>query len=114
MKLLADESVDHPIVENLRQHGHEVISVAEMEPGITDAEVLNHANKHKALLLTGDRDFGELVFRHNEIHHGIILIRLAGMAPNIKAGVVSDVIEDRSNELINSFSVISPSIVRIR
>ncbi len=35
MNLLIDESVDRQIVARLRQEGHEVSYVAEMEPGIT-------------------------------------------------------------------------------
>ena len=45
MNLLADESVDHQIVERLRRDGHEVLYVAEMEPGIPDNVVLERANE---------------------------------------------------------------------
>jgi len=114
MNLLADESADQQIVEKLRQQGHDVLSIAEMEPGISDTKVLNRANQHKALLLTSDRDFGELVFRQNRIHQGVILIRLSGMSPQIKSIVVSGVLKDRGHELLTAFSVISPGMVRIR
>ena len=62
MNFLADESVDHPIVLRLREDGHDVLSVAEMEPSIPDETVLSRANQRGDLLLTGDKDFGELVF----------------------------------------------------
>ena len=57
MNLLADESMDKPIVEQLRQDGHDVLYVAEMEPGISDEVVLQRANEHQALLITEDKDF---------------------------------------------------------
>ncbi len=44
MNFLADESVDHPIVERLRDDGHDVLAVAEMAPSIPDETVLAHAN----------------------------------------------------------------------
>jgi Domain of unknown function (DUF5615) len=62
MILLADESVDRPIVERLRQDGHDVTYVAELSPSISDEQVLQEANTRNALLLTEDKDFGELVY----------------------------------------------------
>lgn len=56
MNLLADESVDRQIVERLRQDGHEVLYVAEMEPGIPDDIVLERANEISALLVTADKE----------------------------------------------------------
>lgn len=67
MKILADEGVDRPIVELLRQSGHQVWYVAELEPGISDNVVLDLANRERAILLTADRDFGELVFRQGRL-----------------------------------------------
>lgn len=63
MRFVADESVDKPIVNRLREDNHEVISVAELEPSISDDEVLKISTDEKAVLITGDTDFGELVFR---------------------------------------------------
>ena len=53
-----------------------------MQPGITDAEVLNLANNESAILLTSDKDFGELIFRLHRIAAGVVLIRLFGLASN--------------------------------
>jgi len=63
VNLLADEGVDRQIVARLRRDGHNVRYVAEMSPGIPDEAVLDAANRGEALLLTADKDFGELVFR---------------------------------------------------
>jgi predicted nuclease of predicted toxin-antitoxin system len=68
LNFLADESVDGQIVERLRRDGHNVLYVAEMEPGITDDQVLEKANENQALLMTIDKDFGELVFRLGRLH----------------------------------------------
>ncbi len=73
MKFLSDESVDRQIVDRLRQDGHSVSYVIEMEPGISDDTVLNLANKEAALLLTADKDFGEMVFRQGRSNQGVIL-----------------------------------------
>ena len=70
MNLVADESVDSPIVERLRQDGHAVFYIAELDPGIDDGAVLDEANRSGALLITSDKDFGELVFSSGSDHYG--------------------------------------------
>ncbi len=72
MNFVADESVDQPIVTQLRQAGHTVLAIVEMEPSISDETVLEIANQQGMVLLTGDKDFGELVFRDRRyIHLGL-------------------------------------------
>ncbi len=114
MKFLADENVDKPIVERLRDEGHTVLYVLEMEPSISDDEVTWRANQEFALLLTADKDFGELVFRQRHIIYGAVLIRLAGLSPQRKAEVVAIAIQEHADELAQNFTVITPGAVRIR
>jgi predicted nuclease of predicted toxin-antitoxin system len=78
VNLVADEGVDRPVVEHLRQDGHDVVYVAELSPGVADEEVLQQANARSAVLLTADKDFGELVFRQGLVHSGVVLLRLRG------------------------------------
>ena len=94
MKFVADESVDRHIVDQLRQDGHSVLSVAEMDPGISDDAVLDLANGMATALLTADKDFGELVFRQGRISPGVILVRLAGQPPERKATLVAAAIAE--------------------
>jgi hypothetical protein len=54
MNLLADENIDGPIVARLRADGHDVVYVAELDPGILDEPVLDDANARSAILLTAD------------------------------------------------------------
>jgi len=70
MNLLADESVERQVIERLRRDGHEVLYIAEMEPGVTDDVVLERANETAALLITADKDFGEMVFREERLSSG--------------------------------------------
>jgi predicted nuclease of predicted toxin-antitoxin system len=114
MNFLADESVDRQIVDRLRQDGHLVRYVAEMGPGISDDTVLDLANQEAALLLTADKDFGELVFRQRRPMPGIVLIRLAGLSPMHKAEIVASTINQHIAELPCAFAVIAPGVFRIR
>lgn len=114
MNFLADEGVDRQIVEQLRIEGYSILYVAEMQPGITDDVVLDLANQHNALLLTADKDFGELVFRLRRITCGVILLRLAGLSPERKVEIVVQIINQHLEELIGAFTVIAPGSLRIR
>jgi predicted nuclease of predicted toxin-antitoxin system len=114
VNLVADEGVDGPVVQRLRNDGHDVIYVAELSPGVTDDDVLRHANDRDALLVTADKDFGELVFRQRLVHSGVLLLRLAGLTNATKAGIVAEIFRERGAELRGTFSVISPGQIRIR
>lgn len=114
MNFLADENIKQAIVNRLRQDGHLVWCVADMEPGVSDDVVLDLANREGALLLTGDKDFGELVFRLGRVASGVILIGLPGLPNSSKAAIISEAIAKHSQELTGAFAVIAPTTVRIR
>jgi len=114
MKFLADESVDKQIVDSLREEGHSVLSVTEMQPGISDDKVIQQANQESAILITADKDFGELVFRHGRIVCGVVLIRLAGLSSQQKTKMVEITVKEHGAEIGQNFTVISPGAVRIR
>ncbi|MCC6445971.1 MAG: DUF5615 family PIN-like protein [Armatimonadetes bacterium] len=114
MKFLADENIDRPIVDRLRSDGHSVLYIVEMEPSVSDEQVIQEANRESAMLITSDKDFGELVFRLGHVLAGVILIRLAGLTPQRKADIVSAVIKEHHMELAGNFAVITSGIVRIR
>jgi predicted nuclease of predicted toxin-antitoxin system len=115
MNILADESIDRQIVERLRQDGYEVLYIAEMEPSITDEVVLERANERSALLITADKDFGELVFREGRLSTGgVVLIRLIGLSSTRKDEIVADAFRRHGADFPNCFSVISPGKIRIR
>jgi len=114
LNFLADESVDRPIVERLRQDGHTVGYVSDLDPGISNGEVFGIATRANSILLTADKDFGELVFHQSLVAHGVFLIRMAGLSSLRKAEVVASAIKDHSSELLEAFTVITPGAVRIR
>ena len=114
MKFVADENVDLPLIARLRKDGHDVYAVIEMSAGISDDEVLTQANQRGVVLLTGDKDFGELVYRDRRYTCGIVLIRLSGLTVAEKIEIVVDVIDKHASELANAFTVISHRNLRIR
>ncbi|MBX7106124.1 MAG: DUF5615 family PIN-like protein [Gemmataceae bacterium] len=114
MKLLADESVDCPIVLRLRADGHDVAFVAEDSPGISDRVVLSRALTDGVVLVTADKDFGELVYRDRLPHAGVLLVRLAGLDESAKCDLVSRVVAECGDDLQGAFSVATPDSLRLR
>jgi predicted nuclease of predicted toxin-antitoxin system len=114
MHWVADEGVERQIVERLRAAGQDVLYVAELDPGISDTEVLRRANEQGAVLITADKDFGELVFRQGQVMEGVVLLRLAGLSPDVKADLAAPALIRHAVELTNAFSVFSPGGLRIR
>lgn len=90
---MADESVDKEIVDRLRADGHNVLYIAEENAGIDDRTVLDRSLQTGAVLLTADKDFGDLIFRQRLSRAGVLLVRLAGVGPDIKAGLVASTFE---------------------
>jgi predicted nuclease of predicted toxin-antitoxin system len=114
VKFLCDECVDQPIVDALRVAGHEVSYVAEMSPGISDDEVLAIAAADSAVLVTVDKDFGDLVFRQGRAHHGVVLVRLHGIDPAEKARIALAALAEHVDDLAGAFTVIEKDRLRIR
>lgn len=114
MLLVGDESVDQPILARLREAGYTVWAVSEQGPGLTDVQVLDQARLQDALLLTADKDFGELIFHQRLISSGVVLARLKGLTADQKADRVAQVFREHEPELRQAFTVIRPDQVRIR
>lgn len=114
MKIVADENIDKEIVDRLRADGHDVLFIAEDDPGIDDQTVLSRSRQTDGVLLTIDKDFGDLVFRQRLLHSGVLLIRLAGVRSDMKAGLVAATFDRHGKELSSGFAVLSKRSLRFR
>jgi len=114
MIIVADESVDFGIISLLRQKGISVTSIAEENFGIKDEEVLAIAVKSQSLLITEDKDFGELTYRLKLKHNGILLIRLQDLPRLERIEIAAQTIEKHFDEFNNNFSVLDKRGIRIK
>ena len=113
--ILADENISEVVVTRLRSDGWKVMHVAELAPSISDTEVLELAAAHGSLILTADKDFGELVVGQSLPCKGVILVRLAGVPIPRRAEMISTLLSECMNELDGAFTVLSANgRVRIR
>ncbi len=114
MRWLADECVDAAVVMELRRLGHDVAYVAEQSSGLTDPEVLTKARQEDRLLLTEDKDFGDLVFRSQLAAPGVILLRLAQEDRLLKSSRLSAAIEQFGSGLAGRYIVVEITRMRSR
>jgi len=113
--IVVDECVEYEIVELLRQEGIPVLFIMESHSGIKDTAVLKIAVNQTALLLTEDKDFGELVFRLQLPHYGILLVRFPNNFDlDVKSKGVVKIILEKFEEIEHLFSVLDEQRLRIR
>jgi predicted nuclease of predicted toxin-antitoxin system len=113
MNFVADESCAKPVVLALREAGHDVVFIAEVAPGATDEQVLERALNEKRVLITEDRDFGELVYARGRSSAGVILVRFPSLVRRIKPATVIEAVSKLGLRLQDTFTVVEPGRVRM-
>jgi predicted nuclease of predicted toxin-antitoxin system len=114
VRFLLDESADARLISDLRRRGHDVTRVATEHPaGLSDADVLALAYAERRIVLTADRDFGDLVFRQQLPHAGVVLLRLEDESLDTKRSRLEHVLDTFADRL-DQFVVVTALTIRIR
>jgi predicted nuclease of predicted toxin-antitoxin system len=114
VRFLADECCDEGLVRALRADGHDVLYVLEAMRGAPDDTVLDRAYSENRILLTEDKDFGELVYRLGRPARGIVLLRFDVIDRDQKVPHLLDLIERAGHRMPGAFVVLETDKVRIR
>ena len=112
MEFLADESCDFAVVRALRAHGHDVVAVAEVARGAPDEDVIALALERRRILLTEDKDFGQLVLASGKREIGVILMRFGAGERSTLPSTVLEVVARFGPRLALAFVVVKPGRVR--
>jgi predicted nuclease of predicted toxin-antitoxin system len=113
MRFLADESCDFTVVRALRAAGHDVLAVSETAPRADDKHVMQLAVRGRRVLLTEDKDFGQLVYADRRATAGVIFIRFPASARSGVGDAVVELLETHGAQLGRQFIVVQPGRVRI-
>lgn len=114
MRWLVDECVSARLVGRLRQAGHDVVYVTENGSGADDREIIDWANRDGRILLTDDKDFGELVVRQKRMVPGLVLMRTGGDDYRQAWQRLAAAIERLGGNLSGRYTVIEARRIRSR
>lgn len=111
--IIADENIPVPIIEKLRLANIETFSIFDNLRGISDKEIIEFAQNPPKIILTEDKDFGDLVFAYNQKKVSVILLRYHYLELE---KIESILINFLQNHLVeeHSFVVITSKNIRIR
>jgi len=114
VRWLIDECVDAGLALLLRELGHDVVYMSEVAPRTPDADVLLRADRENRLLLTEDKDFGDLVFRRARPVPGVVLLRIEPLLRLCKGQRLRAAIDRFGDSLFGRYTVIEDARFRSR
>ena len=114
LKFVIDVGVGRSIEEWLASQNFKVLAIASINPEMKDFEIIQLANHEDGIIVTMDKDFGELVFKNNKTHKGILLLRLDDAVSEEKLAAIQNIIPEYLGKLKNNFSVYQNGKLRTR
>lgn len=114
MDLVADENVPRAVIDRLRADGHRIVAISEIDAGIPDTSVLAASNARAYVLITHDRDFGELAVGQGLPITGVVLLETERLSLKGQVERVSACLADAGAVWSGHFSVIEPARIRQR
>jgi predicted nuclease of predicted toxin-antitoxin system len=112
MKFLADANIESKVVQFLRNSGYDVKWVLEDNPFLSDEDILEISYKEKRILITNDKDFGELVYKDYRNTFSIILLRVEQNDVMVKIKIVENPITKHKDKIENKFIVANKNKIR--
>ncbi len=112
--ILFDENIEEYWIQLCKKSGIDFISIRENAFGISDEEVILLALQNNALLVTEDKDFGNLVFSHGYIGVSVLLIRYDKPTYSQIEKVFLEIITNYSHLDSHKFMVLTGKKLRVR
>jgi predicted nuclease of predicted toxin-antitoxin system len=114
MKLLVDECCDALLVNALRKESHDILYIMENYRGADDKTLFQIASTENRIIVTEDKDFGELTYRLKLTSEGIILLRFDISERENKIPRLIELIKNQNLNLLGSFTILENNKIRIR
>lgn len=113
MRFLVDECTGPGVARWLRDEcGHDVLSIYDDAPGIQDEAVIARSIAERRVIITNDRDFGEMIFKERRPHHGVVFLRLRDERTRSKVEALRSLLRGYADQLEGAFVVVSETHVR--
>jgi predicted nuclease of predicted toxin-antitoxin system len=114
LKVLMEVGVGKAVEDWLRDAGYDVVAIRDLNPRMSDTDILALAVSEQRLVVTMDKDFGELVYRSGQPHAGVLLLRLDDARSDEKVSVIAEIFTKYGDQLEGRFSVYHEGRLRIR
>jgi predicted nuclease of predicted toxin-antitoxin system len=115
VRFLANENFPAQSIRELRGEGYTVISVCEEMPGARDISILERACLENLIILTFDKDYGELIYRYRSfIPGGIVFFRSNPSTPEEPFSILKRMFSDEGISLQNAYTIIGKNRIRQR
>jgi len=114
LKFLIDAGVGKKIENYLHEEGYDIKAVRDIDPCMEDENIIRTAFLENRMVITMDKDFGELAYHSSMKHSGVLLLRLEDATSSTKLKVVKFIIENYSDRIKNCFCVFQNDKFRIR
>jgi len=113
-KFLFDLGVGNVVENWMEDQKFDVLSIRKINPRMSDVDILKLAEKENRIVITMDKDFGELVFNQKKKHKGVLLLRLDDATSDEKLIVVREIFDKHLSKLSSHFCVYQNETLRIR
>lgn len=115
MNFLANENFPLFSIQLLRNAGFKVISILEETPGASDRDILTRAHKENFIVLTFDKDYGELIYKHKfPAPAGILFFRFAPSSPKEPDDILLEILKENNVLIPGKFTVLERNRLRQR
>ena len=114
LRFLVDVNVGRSVVDWLQGEGHDVSVVRDINPRMDDQDILALSISERRVVLTMDKDFGELVYHSGKGHVGVLLLRMGDARRADKVETVRQIVLHHGDELPGHFCVYRSGRLRVR
>ena len=112
MRFLVDECTEPAVARWLVSQNHEVFSVYDVSPGMKDGDILRQAVVENRIIITNDKDFGDMIYRERRPHCGVIFLRLDDERTPAKIDALRRLLADHADQLFERYVVVTEARVR--
>ncbi|MGH8717874.1 MAG: DUF5615 family PIN-like protein [Burkholderiales bacterium] len=109
-----DVGVGKGVEQWLGERGLDIKAARDIDPEMSDKDMLDLAVRESRMVITMDEDFGELVYNSGLPHAGVLLLRLEDASGPEKAKIIERIVNTHSDKLANKFCVFQNDRLRIR
>jgi predicted nuclease of predicted toxin-antitoxin system len=113
VKFIVDENLGLRVAKWLKELQHDVISIYEEFRGLDDDEILRKSADENRILITNDKDFGEMIFREGKLHSGVIFLRLEDERSVNVIKILTQLLKMYDEQISDNFTVVTETSVRI-